>query len=171
MVGKVFKVGLVGDSKVGKTCLLHQFFLDSKIEERENVPIFRAAYSPTIGVDYRTGVWYGRVGDYTLQIWDCSGHVKYRDLVRSVFPHLDGLILVFDIHNRKSLLSALFYWLEEVQKKSSRITDLKSSTMLLGTQSDIDSLDEAVTEEEQDERAMRAGIPFSVTLPPTLVWY
>lgn len=62
----LFKLVLIGDSGVGKSCLLLRFADDS----------FTDSYISTIGVDFRFRTV--KVGDayVKLQIWDTAGQVR-----------------------------------------------------------------------------------------------
>jgi small GTP-binding protein len=58
------KAVLVGDSCVGKTCLMHRFTQGA----------FDAAYKPTVGVDYRTQSVCGDNDVVSkVTIWDAGG--------------------------------------------------------------------------------------------------
>jgi len=66
----LFKLVLIGDSGVGKSCLLLRFADDS----------FTDSYISTIGVDFRFRTV--RLGDkfVKLQIWDTAGQERFRTI-------------------------------------------------------------------------------------------
>ncbi len=71
----LFKYILLGDSNVGKSCLMSQF-----IEKK-----FHTALDPTIGVEFgsKKVTIDGRV--VKVQIWDTAGTENYRSITRSYF--------------------------------------------------------------------------------------
>ena len=48
-----------------------------------------------------------------VDIWDTAGQEKYRSLLTLYYKNCEGIILVFDVTNKKSLLS-LKYWAEQI---------------------------------------------------------
>lgn len=110
-----FKVILLGDLGVGKTCIRSQFVHH----------IFTNAYKATIGGDYLTttvsishqsftapsindGVSDKSVNDIrkvNLQIWDTAGQERFNSISRAFYRGADIVILVYDITNYESLLN------------------------------------------------------------------
>ena len=103
----LFKMVLIGDSSVGKSCLLIRFADDD----------FTDNYVTTIGVDFRFRTL--RIEDYSvkLQIWDTAGQERYRTITNAYYRGADGIIVVFDLTSRESFLN-LTDWLDEVKKSA-----------------------------------------------------
>eukprot|EP00345_Euplotes_harpa_P003759 CAMPEP_0168330238 /NCGR_PEP_ID=MMETSP0213-20121227/7599_1 /TAXON_ID=151035 /ORGANISM="Euplotes harpa, Strain FSP1.4" /LENGTH=209 /DNA_ID=CAMNT_0008333745 /DNA_START=16 /DNA_END=641 /DNA_ORIENTATION=- len=101
----LFKMVLIGDSSVGKSCLLIRFADDD----------FTENYVTTIGVDFRFRTL--RIEDYSvkLQIWDTAGQERYRTITNAYYRGADGIIVVFDLTNKESFV-AVKDWLDEVRK-------------------------------------------------------
>ena len=90
MEEQLFRVIIVGDTGVGKSCLLLRFSED-KFHEDHNV---------TIGVEFGTRSL--KVGNQMvkLQIWDTAGQESFRSITRSFYRRADGVLLVYDVTAR-----------------------------------------------------------------------
>lgn len=104
MDSKAIKVLIVGDSGVGKTVFVN----------RHRNGEFTTNYIATIGVEI-TPLYFettkGRVG---LNIWDCAGQEKFRDL-RQDYQGAQAAILMFDVSSKISYRN-LNFWYNEIRK-------------------------------------------------------
>jgi len=118
----LFKLVIIGDSGIGKSCLLNRF--------ADN--LYTDAYISTIGVDFkiRTLEIDGRT--CKMQIWDTAGQERFRTITSSYYRGAHGIVLVYDITNRESFTN-LEMWLGEVRNYSSAQVQL----ILVGTKSDL----------------------------------
>jgi Ras-related protein Rab-1A len=118
----LFKLIIIGDSGIGKSCLLNRFSDD----------VYTDSYISTIGVDFkiRTIEVDGRV--CKLQIWDTAGQERFRTITSSYYRGAHGIVLVFDITNPESFTNCEM-WLTEVQRYA---TD-QVKIILVGTKSDL----------------------------------
>ncbi len=118
----LFKLVIIGDSGIGKSCLLHRFADD----------IYTEAYISTIGVDFkiRTLEIDGRT--CKMQIWDTAGQERFRTITSSYYRGAHGIVIVYDITNRESFTN-LEMWLNEVRNYSSSQVQL----ILVGTKTDL----------------------------------
>merc|ERR1712154_171315 len=98
----LFKYIIVGDTAVGKSCLLLQF-----TDKR-----FQPVHDLTIGVEF--GARMINVADKSikLQIWDTAGQESFRSITRSYYRGAAGALLVYDI-TRRDTFKHLTRWLEE----------------------------------------------------------
>lgn len=101
----LFKLVLLGDSCVGKSCVLVRFADDDFIEN----------YSATIGVDFRFRSLNMSGRKIKLQIWDTAGQERYRTITNAYYKGAEGIILVFDLF-KKQTFTNLNDWLKEVEK-------------------------------------------------------
>ena len=89
----VYKVLLLGDSTVGKTCFLLRY--------TDNT--FLDLHMSTIGLDYRLKTMIlenQRI--VKVQLWDTAGQDKYRAITRNYYRGANGIILLFDVTNEKT---------------------------------------------------------------------
>jgi Ras-related protein Rab-1A len=107
----LFKLVLIGDSGVGKSCLLLRFADFS----------FQESYISTIGVDFRFRTV--DIGDkkVKLQIWDTAGQERFRTITSAYYRGADGIIMVYDVTNVESFENVK-NWLKEVEDHASEDT-------------------------------------------------
>ncbi|VDL59496.1 unnamed protein product [Hymenolepis diminuta] len=147
----LFKLLLIGDSGVGKSCLLLRFSDDT----------FTDTYISTIGVDFkiRTLELDGKI--VKLQIWDTAGQERFRTITSSYYRGAQGIIIVYDITDEASFTN-LKTWLTEI--------DLYANTtvnrLLVGNKCDLASR-RAVSFEDGQSRADSLSIPFLETSAKT----
>jgi small GTP-binding protein len=103
-----FKLILVGDSGVGKSCL--------SIKASRNY--FEDFYSPTVGFEFLT--FNVKVQDKAvkLQIWDTCGQEVYRSLISSFYRSASLAIIVYSIDNENSF-NNIEKWLNDIKSQSS----------------------------------------------------
>jgi Ras-related protein Rab-1A len=96
---------LIGDSGVGKSCVLLRFADDSYAE----------TYISTIGVDFRFRKVKVDKRIVKLQIWDTAGQERFRTLTSAYYRGSDGVMLVYDVTNEESF-EHVTEWLGEVNR-------------------------------------------------------
>ncbi|XP_037670346.1 ras-related protein Rab-26 isoform X3 [Choloepus didactylus] len=77
-----FKVMLVGDSGVGKTCLLVRF---------KDGAFLAGAFISTVGIDFRNKVLEVDGTKVKLQIWDTAGQERFRSVTHAYYRDAHGL--------------------------------------------------------------------------------
>merc|ERR1712100_73312 len=118
----LFKLLLIGDSGVGKSCLLLRFADDTYTE----------TYISTIGVDFkiRTVEIDGKV--IKLQIWDTAGQERFRTITSSYYRGAHGIIVVYDV-TEKDTFDAVERWMTEIE----RFAGNEVNKMLVGNKCDM----------------------------------
>ncbi|XP_064646487.1 dnaJ homolog subfamily C member 27-like [Lineus longissimus] len=99
------KIVGIGNSGVGKTCLI-KHFCESK---------FSSGYQPTVGVDYGFKIQSVQGMDLRVHLWDLSGNAEYLDVRNELYANTDAVFLAFDLTNQASFES-LDIWLRELTK-------------------------------------------------------
>ena len=105
----LYKILLLGNSGVGKTCFLTQY-IDKSFSNNHLV---------THGIDFRVKIieLYNRL--FKLQIWDSAGGDRFLYVTKSYNPGAHGLILIYDVTDRNSL-KTIKYWIEMIDEISSK---------------------------------------------------
>jgi len=147
----LFKYIIVGDTAVGKSCLLLQF-----TDKR-----FQPVHDLTIGVEFGSRTLQISGSPVKLQIWDTAGQEKFRSITRSYYRGAAGALLVYDI-TRRETFEHLTTWLEDCRKYSS----IDITIILIGNKSDLDS-QRAVPTEEAAKFAETHGLVFLETSAKT----
>jgi len=119
----LFKYIIIGDTGVGKSCLLLQF-----TDKR-----FRADHDLTIGVEFGARLISIEDKQIKLQIWDTAGQESFRSITRSYYRGASGALLVYDI-SRRDTFSHLSRWLEEAKNNG----NVNMVVMLIGNKSDLE---------------------------------
>ena len=118
----LFKLLLIGDSGVGKSCLLNQF-ADGN---------FSSNHISTIGVDFKIRSIEQDSKLVKLQIWDTAGQERFRTIVSSYYRGAHGIVLVYDVTNAESFQNVK-YWLSEIERYASK----KAELLLVGNKVDL----------------------------------
>jgi Ras-related protein Rab-1A len=116
----LFKLVLIGDSGVGKSCFLLRFADDT----------FSESYISTIGVDFRFRTLTVDGKAVKLQIWDTAGQERFRTITNAYYRGADGVLLFFDKTREESFLH-IKDWLTEVNKYSD-----EADKLIVGNKSD-----------------------------------
>ncbi|CEM02033.1 unnamed protein product [Vitrella brassicaformis CCMP3155] len=140
----LFKLVLIGDSGVGKSCLLLRFADDA----------FTDSYITTIGVDFRFRTITVDQKVIKLQIWDTAGQERFRTITSAYYRGADGIVMVYDTTDRDSF-AHIDDWLSEVNRYANEST----CKILVGNKSDLSS-EKAVPSEEAKKKAEELGIGF-----------
>ncbi|XP_064647715.1 ras-related protein Rab-18A-like [Lineus longissimus] len=118
------KILIIGESSVGKSSLLLRFTDDT----------FDPEQSATIGVDFKVKTITVDGNKTKLAIWDTAGQERFRTLTPSYYRGAQGVILVYDVTNKKSF-QKLEAWLSELETFSTKHDIVK---MLVGNKIDVD---------------------------------
>ena len=143
----LFKLLLIGDSGVGKSCLLLRFADDTYTE----------SYISTIGVDFKIRTLNLDGKTIKLQIWDTAGQERFRTITSSYYRGAHGIIIVYDVTDMESF-NNVKTWLSEIEKYASD----NVNKLLVGNKSDL-VVKKTVDTNTAKEFADSLGIPFLET--------
>ena len=135
----IFKVLVIGDSSVGKTCYLLRYSDDTFVEN----------HISTIGLDYRLKM-ISLPNDKTvkMQIWDTAGQDRFRAITKNYYKGAHGIVLMFDLTSEESFLN-IKTWLGQVKENASD----KIKVILVGNKSD--AVDRRKIDKEKAENLSR----------------
>ena len=100
----IYKYIIIGDSGVGKSCILMQFTQNEFDVNKEN----------TVGVEFGNKIIEVDGQPTKLQIWDTAGQEQFKSITRSYYRAVAGALLVYDVTNEQSFLNVK-NWLEEAR--------------------------------------------------------
>lgn len=121
---KKISMVVIGDTGVGKSCLLLQF-VDKRFSAVHDLTIgilfgcimhqLPHLYNHFLGVDFGSRVIDIGAEKVKLQIWDTAGQESFRSIARSYYRDAAGALLVFDLTRRESF-GHLHRWLQEARQ-------------------------------------------------------
>nr|AMZ00347.1 Ras superfamily small GTPase Rab8 [Nilaparvata lugens] len=143
----LFKLLLIGDSGVGKTCVLFRFSEDA----------FNTTFISTIGIDFKIRTIELDGKKIKLQIWDTAGQERFRTITTAYYRGAMGIMLVYDVANEKSFEN-IKNWIRNIEENAS--ADVEK--MLLGNKCELTEKRQ-VTRERGEQLAIEYGIKFMET--------
>ena len=141
----LYKILLLGDSSVGKTCFLMRY-TDNTYQE---------IHMSTIGIDNKfKDVELEDGKKVKIQIWDTAGQDRFRSITRNYYKGANGIVLIFDVTNKKSYENVK-NWVKQIKEEvSSRVT-------IILVANKIDDVNHRiVTKEEGEKIANECGLMF-----------
>ena len=129
-----FKIIVIGDSSVGKSCLTTQAVRNNFIE----------FYQATVGFEFLTFNLRINSNVVKLQIWDTCGQEVYKSLISNFYRNCSLALIVYAINNRNSFEHAE-NWLNDLKNQSNP----NVRVFLVGNKSDLEK-ERTVTKEEAE---------------------
>ena len=128
----MFKIIIIGESGVGKSCLTLRATKNKYIED----------FTPTIG--FENSSLYIKINQtiIKLEIWDTCGQETYRSLIKTYYRNTSLVIIVYSIDDEKSF-NKLNIWLNDIKSFS----DENTKIFLVGNKIDIDADKRKITPE------------------------
>ena len=145
----VYKVLLLGDSTVGKTCFLLRYCDKT----------FQDAHLSTIGLDYRVKTMtLKNKKNIKLQIWDTAGQDRFRAITKNYYKGANGIILIYDVTNLQTYENVK-NWITQIREE----TNPNVVIYLAGNKIDVPEEERAVKTEEGKEIADEYKLQFKET--------
>ena len=144
----LYKILLLGDSTVGKTCFLLRYTDDT----------FLDLHMATIGLDYRLKTMI--LDDHKIvkvQLWDTAGQDKFRAITKNYYKGARGIILIYDVTNVKSF-DNITKWINEIKEEISE----KVTIVLIGNKIDNEG-ERKITKEQGEKLAGEYNVAFFET--------
>lgn len=143
----LFKLLLIGDSGVGKTCLIIRFAEDN----------FNSTYISTIGIDFKIRTVEIDGKKIKLQVWDTAGQERFKTITTAYYRGAMGIILVYDITDEKSYEN-IQSWMKSIKENASAGVE----RLLLGNKCDRENK-RKVPKDRAEKLAKEHGIRFFET--------
>jgi small GTP-binding protein len=148
----LYKILLLGDSSVGKTCFLMRY--------SDNT--FQEIHMSTIGLDYKLkNVQLDDGNIVKIQIWDTAGQDRFRSITKNYYKGAHGIILIYDITSRKTYEN-IKNWVTQIKEE---VSD-KVNIILVGNKID-DEKNRKVSTEEGEKIAKENNFDFYETSAKT----
>ena len=129
-----FKIIVIGDSGVGKSCLTN----------KATKNVFEDTYNATVGFEFFSFNLKLDEKIIKLQIWDTCGQELYRSLITNFYRNSSLAVMVYAINNRESFEN-IDVWLKELRTHSNPDTKV----FLIGNKVDLE--EDRVIKREQGE--------------------
>ncbi|KAH0487368.1 MAG: hypothetical protein KVP17_001899 [Porospora cf. gigantea B] len=143
----LFKLLVIGDSGVGKSCVLLRFADDT----------FMDSYISTIGVDFKIRTIKLDDSVVKLSIWDTAGQERFKTITSSYYRGSHGIMVVYDVTDRDSF-EHVHNWMKEIDNYAA--SDV--TKFLVGNKCDLGH-QKTVSYEEGKALADEYGIKFMET--------
>ena len=144
------KVVLVGDTGVGKTCIIQRYVNNNFSESTESTVASTYTFKMIEFPQYKKTI--------SFDIWDTAGQELYRALAKNFYLNASIGILVYDIRRKESFESIKNYWHEQLKESG-------EENMIIGIAGNKCDLfqDEEVSEEEAKQFAKSIGAVYKQT--------
>ena len=143
------KIVLLGDSGVGKTCLISRYLCGT----------FDNNCPTTNGASYATKeLILENNQKIALDIWDTAGQEKYKSLTKFFYKDASAAILVYDITKKETFTNLKTYWVQQLKDYATKNIIIA----VAGNKCDLYA-NEQVTEDEAKEFADSIEASFELT--------
>lgn len=144
------KTVIVGNTGVGKSCLIQKYTRDQFIPFHET----------TIGVDFAIKhlkiPLFSQLYNVKMQLWDTAGQEKFRAITQSYYRNCCAAVVVFDLTNIESF-NSIDYWINAIREGCG----LDTNIIIIGNKSDMTG--HMVTEDEIRKKALYYNVKFFLT--------
>lgn len=144
----LIKLLLIGDSGVGKSCLLLRYSDDS----------FTSSFITTIGIDFKIKSILIQDSKVKLQIWDTAGQERFRTITTAYYRGAMGILLVYDVSDESSF-NNIRNWMRQIDQNATESV----CRILIGNKCDIDVSERKVSFAAGKALADEFGIKFFET--------
>ena len=120
----LFKLIVIGEPSVGKSCMLFRAIRGE----------FKEEYEVTIGAEFNSLYFEILSKNVQLQVWDTAGMEKFRSIIRVFFYGSHAAFIVYDI-TRKETFDKVESWMNMLQDTTSPTIKV----ILVGNKKDCDA--------------------------------
>ena len=144
------KVVLVGDSGVGKTCIIQRYVKNEYNDNTETTLTSTYSYKTLDYKEFKKSI--------SFDIWDTAGQELYRAMAKNFYLNASIGILVYDVRRRDTFDSIKDYWYEQLKISGEE----NMIFAVVGNKCDLFQ-EEKVKEEEGKKFAKDIGAVFQLT--------
>ena len=119
-----YKIVLLGDSSVGKSCIMERY-VNNNFDENSEV---------TIGASFATKDILTKENKIKFEMWDTAGQERYKSLTPMYYRNAMGAIIIYDITNKETFTSAES-WIKQIIKERGE----KCKIILVGNKLDLEN--------------------------------
>lgn len=148
----LIKLLFIGDSGVGKSCLLLRYSDDS----------FTSSFITTIGIDFKIKSIVIDDSKIKLQIWDTAGQERFRTITTAYYRGAMGILLVYDVTDENSFKN-VGNWMKQIEQNAAD----NVNKILIANKCDVDPSERKVSFEQGQALANQYGIQFYETSAKT----
>ena len=146
--GNIYKVLLLVDTTVGKTCFLMKY----------TDKTFQEVHMSTIGLDYRLKSMTLKGGkNVKLQIWDTAGQDRFRAITKNYYKSANGIILIYDVTSLVTYENVKS-WISQIREEAPENVVI----FIAGNKIDMEE-ERKVSTEDGKRLAYEYGFPFYET--------
>lgn len=155
-----YKIIMIGDSTVGKTCLFRK--LTTGVYSDKNIT--------SIGIDRKTFPLKVKINEngeekeknFLIQLWDTAGQERFRAITKGYIKDSQGLLLMYDITNKDSF-DNIEKWITSIKdligKDEDKESEEKFLIFLMGNKKDLEEEGlRTVSEELAEEKCKNFNI-------------
>ena len=140
-----YKILLLGDSSVGKTCFITRYVNNT----------FEELHLGTIGLDYKfKNVMLDDGQEVKVQIWDTAGQDRFHSVTKNYYKGAQGIILIYDV-TKQDTFDNVEHWIEQIKEEVSE----KVCIILVGNKIDLDD-ERIITYEDGNKIAQKYKLDF-----------
>ena len=129
------KILLIGESGVGKSCLIQRFTRNE----------FNVNHLPTIAIDFKLKIFEIEGVKLKMQIWDTAGQERFNTLTSGFFRGAHGIIVTYSIADKESL-HKITKWMDQIKQWAPSNVKI----LILGNKADLIEEREVSIDEGED---------------------
>ena len=138
----LYKILLLGDTSVGKTCFFMQYIDNT----------FHEVHISTVGLDNKIKDVELDDKVYKVQIWDTAGQDRFRSITKNYFKGAHGIVLLYDITD-KGTFESVRNWIKQIKEE----VDDNVCIILVGNKIDLEDKRQ-VSKEQGESMAAEYGL-------------
>jgi len=145
MFDYLIKVLLIGNSSVGKSCVLMRFCSDE----------FTPSFIATIGIDFKIRTSELEDGKRAkFQVWDTAGQERFKTITTAYYRSAMGFLLVYDVTDEQSFAD-IREWYQNIREHARENVQI----ILVGNKNDLEA-ERRVSRQQGEALAAELGLPF-----------